>query len=70
MFQHFRPKLPTAWSDSPYVFLANIDPELQLDVLDQVQRPRFVACDTMNYWIEGKREALRAPAGRGWTSCC
>jgi sugar/nucleoside kinase (ribokinase family) len=58
VFQHFRPKLPPAWRDSPYVFLANIDPELQLDVLNQVQRPRFVACDTMNYWIEGKREAL------------
>ena len=54
----FRPKLPAAWRDSPYVFLANIDPELQLDVLSQVDRPRFVACDTMNYWIEGKREAL------------
>jgi sugar/nucleoside kinase (ribokinase family) len=58
VFQHFRPKLPAAWRDSPYVFLANIDPELQLDVLDQVAKPRFVACDTMNYWIEGKREAL------------
>ena len=58
MFQHFRPKLPAEWRDSPFVFLANIDPELQLDVLDQVNRPRFVACDTMNFWIEGKREAL------------
>jgi fructose-1-phosphate kinase PfkB-like protein len=58
VFQHFRPKLPAAWRDSPYVFLANIDPELQLDVLEQVAGPRFVACDTMNYWIEGKREAL------------
>jgi sugar/nucleoside kinase (ribokinase family) len=58
VFQHFRPKLPAQWRQSPYVFLANIDPELQLDVLSQVDRPRFVACDTMNYWIEGKREAL------------
>ena len=58
VFEHFRPRLPGAWRDSPYVFLANIDPELQLDVLTQVDRPRFVACDTMNYWIEGKREAL------------
>jgi sugar/nucleoside kinase (ribokinase family) len=58
VFQHFRPRLPEAWKDTPYVFLANIDPELQLDVLAQVNRPRFVACDTMNYWIEGKREAL------------
>jgi sugar/nucleoside kinase (ribokinase family) len=58
VFESFRPKLPAAWSDSPFVFLANIDPELQLSVLDQVARPKFVACDTMNFWIEGKREVL------------
>jgi sugar/nucleoside kinase (ribokinase family) len=58
VFESFRPKLPPTWRDSAFVFLANIDPELQLDVLDQVQKPRFVACDTMNFWIEGKREAL------------
>jgi sugar/nucleoside kinase (ribokinase family) len=58
VFQAFRPKLPAAWRDSAFVFLANIDPELQLDVLNQVEKPRFVACDTMNFWIEGKRDAL------------
>lgn len=58
VFSSFKPKLPAAWKDSEFVFLANIDPELQLDVLQQVTRPRFVACDTMNFWIEGKREAL------------
>lgn len=58
VFSTFKPKLPTAWKDSEFVFLANIDPELQIDVLSQVARPRFVACDTMNFWIEGKREAL------------
>jgi sugar/nucleoside kinase (ribokinase family) len=58
VFETFRPKLPAAWRDTPFVFLANIDPELQLDVLGQVDKPRFVACDTMNFWIEGKREAL------------
>jgi sugar/nucleoside kinase (ribokinase family) len=58
VFETFRPKLPAAWRDTPFVFLANIDPELQLDVLGQVNKPRFVACDTMNFWIEGKREAL------------
>ena len=58
VFSTFKPKLPPAWKDSEFVFLANIDPELQLDVLQQVSRPRFVACDTMNFWIEGKREAL------------
>lgn len=58
VFQAFKPKLPPAWTDSEFVFLANIDPELQIDVLGQVNKPRFVACDTMNFWIEGKREAL------------
>ena len=60
VFEQFRPKLPAAYQDSPYVFLANIDPELQLDVLNQVERPKFVACDTMNFWIQGKLDALRA----------
>jgi sugar/nucleoside kinase (ribokinase family) len=64
VFESFRPKLPAAWSDSPFVFLANIDPELQLSVLDQVSRPKFVACDTMNFWIEGKREVLLRLLGR------
>ncbi len=64
VFQEFRPKLPPAWLDSEFVFLANIDPTLQLDVLDQVRRPRFVACDTMNFWIESKREELGRLLGR------
>jgi sugar/nucleoside kinase (ribokinase family) len=55
VFESFRPKLPPSWSDSPFVFLANIDPVLQGEVLEQVERPRFVACDTMNFWIEGGR---------------
>ncbi len=59
VFEHFRPKLPQRYRDSPYVFLANIDPELQLEVLGQVTRPRLVACDTMNYWIERKGAALK-----------
>jgi sugar/nucleoside kinase (ribokinase family) len=54
VFESFRPKLPESWVASPYVFLANIDPALQLSVLQQVERPRFVACDTMNFWIEGR----------------
>lgn len=58
VFSTFKPKLPAAWKDSEFVFLANIDPELQIEVLSQVTKPRFVACDTMNFWIEGKREAL------------
>src|SRR5215213_5119342 len=43
---------------APFVFLANIDPRLQLEVLRQVERPRLVACDTMNFWIESRRDEL------------
>ena len=59
VFSTFNPKLPPGWSDSQQVFLANIDPELQLAVLEQTRDPKFVACDTMNFWIGGeKRPAL------------
>jgi sugar/nucleoside kinase (ribokinase family) len=58
VFETFKPKLPAAWSESPFVFLANLDPVLQLEVLSQVKRPRFSACDTMNFWISGKRAEL------------
>jgi sugar/nucleoside kinase (ribokinase family) len=58
VFQNFRPEIPAAYRDSKYVFLANIDPELQLQVLDQVEKPELVVCDTMNFWISGKRDAL------------
>ncbi|HEV3031016.1 MAG TPA: PfkB family carbohydrate kinase [Polyangia bacterium] len=58
VFQDFQPKLPSAWAGSEYVFLANIDPVLQLAVLEQSSKPKFVACDTMNFWISGKRDAL------------
>jgi sugar/nucleoside kinase (ribokinase family) len=58
VFAEFRPRLPAAFESAQYLFLGNIDPELQLGVLDQVRGARFVACDTMNYWIQGKREVL------------
>jgi sugar/nucleoside kinase (ribokinase family) len=58
VFAEFRPELPPAHRDSEYVFLGNIDPDLQRAVLDQVRAPRFVACDTMNFWIASKRESL------------
>jgi sugar/nucleoside kinase (ribokinase family) len=58
VFADFRPDLPKAFRDSRYVFLGNIDPDLQSRVLDQVGAPRFVAADTMNFWIASKREAL------------
>ncbi len=60
VFQDFHPVLPDAFRTSPYLFLGNIDPVLQLDVVRQmVQRPRWVALDTMNFWINGSREALQ-----------
>ncbi|HET9012683.1 MAG TPA: PfkB family carbohydrate kinase [Gemmatimonadaceae bacterium] len=55
VFSHFSPKIPEQFRNAPFVFLANIDPRLQLDVLRQVQRPKLVACDTMNFWIESRR---------------
>jgi sugar/nucleoside kinase (ribokinase family) len=55
VFSHFRPKIPEQFRHSPFVFLANIDPRLQLQVLEQVEKPRLVACDTMNFWIESRR---------------
>jgi len=58
VFALFRPELPEAYRDSEYVFLGNIDPDLQRSVLDQVRSPRFVGCDTMNYWITSRRDSL------------
>lgn len=58
VFGDFHPELPEDYRKSSHVFLANIDPELQLEVLEQVEDPEFVALDTMNFWIEGKRDAL------------
>lgn len=59
VFANFRPDIPEEFRDAKYVFLGNIDPDLQLDVLEQVRHPDLVACDTMNYWIQGKRTALQ-----------
>jgi len=58
VFQDFRPEIPESHRNEEFVFLANIDPALQLSVLDQVRRPRLVICDTMNFWISGKRREL------------
>jgi sugar/nucleoside kinase (ribokinase family) len=58
VFSQFRPTIPEQFRKSPYVFLGNIDPRLQLDVLDQVEKPKLVACDTMNFWIESRRNEL------------
>jgi sugar/nucleoside kinase (ribokinase family) len=58
VFGEFRPALPPAYRDAQFVFLANIDPGLQGGVLDQLARPRLIACDTMNHWIDGARSDL------------
>jgi len=58
VFATFDPKLPESHRDAEYVFLGNIDPELQLGVLSQMRAPKLIACDTMNYWIQGKRPQL------------
>jgi sugar/nucleoside kinase (ribokinase family) len=63
-FADFEPQIPERFRQTPNVFLANIHPRLQLDVLDQVERPEIAALDTMNYWIERTPEELREVLGR------
>jgi|Wag4MinimDraft_6_1082665.scaffolds.fasta_scaffold24089_1 sugar/nucleoside kinase (ribokinase family) len=58
VFADFHPRLPESYVSSDYLFLGNIDPELQSLVLDQIAKPKLVVCDTMNFWITGKRAAL------------
>ncbi|MBI3607516.1 MAG: sugar kinase [Nitrospirae bacterium] len=58
VFERFAPRVPEAYRSPSLVFLANIDPTLQRDVLSQVRRPKIVACDTMNFWIAGKKPEL------------
>lgn len=58
VFADFAPTLPESYRDAEYVFLANIDPKLQLDVLEQVRKPKLTLCDTMNFWISGAKDTL------------
>ena len=64
VFSNFRPKIPPQFRSAPFVFLANIDPRLQIEVLSQVERPKLVACDTMNFWIESRRPELITLLGK------
>ena len=64
VFSHFQPKIPAQFKSADYVFLANIDPRLQLQVLSQVENPKLVACDTMNFWIESRRPDLLTLLGK------
>jgi len=54
----FKPELPEHYKDAKYVFLANADPDIQLEVLNQIEKPDLVILDTMNLWIEHKKDSL------------
>jgi len=58
VFDNFKPQLPTKYKETDILFLANIDPDLQEDILSQVKKPKIVAMDTINFWIKNKRPQL------------
>lgn len=58
VFESFNPEIPANYRDSKYLFLANIDPDLQLHVLEQMTKVKFSMADTMNFWISGKRDSV------------
>jgi sugar/nucleoside kinase (ribokinase family) len=64
VFEFFKPRLPQSYRACEYLFLGNIDPVLQLDVLRQTERPALIGCDTMNFWIKGKPDELRQTLSR------
>ena len=59
VFEEFDPELPDHYKNTPYLFLANIHPDLQQKVLQKMNRPRLVVMDTMNFWIEGTPDSLK-----------
>jgi sugar/nucleoside kinase (ribokinase family) len=58
VFENFEPKIPAHFVTTPIVFLGNIHPDLQLNVLDQINKPELVILDTMNFWISGTPDSL------------
>ncbi|MFH1282673.1 MAG: PfkB family carbohydrate kinase [bacterium] len=58
VFEKFKPKIPDNFRNSPFVFLANIEPDLQIEILSQIKKPILSACDTMNLWINIKKKEL------------
>ena len=64
VLMEFRPDLPESYRDAEYLFLANIDPDGHEFILRQFRKPRLLAMDTIRFWIETKREALRRELGR------
>ena len=69
VFESFRPTIPESYRKAPFLFLGNIQPDLQLDVLDQMKKPRLVLCDTMNYWITSQPERLEKVFRRSHVIC-
>ena len=59
VFADFHPEIPKTYRDAEMLFLANIDPDLQWQVLDQLSSPQFIACDTMNLWVDNKLNSLK-----------
>ena len=59
VFENFNPQIPDNLKNTPYVFLANIQPDLQLKVLEQINNPKLVVMDTMNFWIDGTLDSLK-----------
>ena len=59
VLETFEPQIPESYKNCDYVFLGNIDPVLQVKVLDQIKNPKLVACDTMNFWIDAKLDDLK-----------
>lgn len=64
VFEHFKPKLPESYRKSDRLFLGNIEPSLQRDVLEQVDAPQLVGCDTMNLWITHRLDELKKTLAR------
>ncbi|MBN1384964.1 MAG: sugar kinase [Elusimicrobia bacterium] len=58
VFETFKPEIPDSYRNTEYVFLANIDPDLQMDVLSQIKKPKLVAADSMNLWIKIKKQSF------------
>ncbi len=64
VFQDFQPELPRDYRKEKFIFLANIDPDIQRSVVDQIEDPYLIACDTMNYWIDSKLKSLKKTLAR------
>lgn len=69
VFEHWHPQVPDAMRDAPFVFLANIHPAIQLDVLDQVRDPVLVAMDSMNFWLDHQKAAVADVMRRAHVVC-